>query len=496
MRLLTGDECGLIKETIPEVGRPERRDTGPTNATSQQVTVDMGIRRIDNFRQTRERGVLAMTWMDKCGRFAALRANSSVEVWEGSYGKNAKMHGKYELVQAIDNVFDSKSMSRPLFSLGYSQEMLCAGDSLGNIAIINPEKGSVVASYSAFTSNKQKSTITYTKGKVINTQQASALATSPCGRIAISGRERETTVLDVNTGSQVWKAKNLAPDAQTLLQQPVWSTALTFLSSDLILSGTAYKQVRLYDIRSNSRRPVSYTAEGLLEHRVTSLCAIDEKSYVVGDAAGCLSLLDSRVAMAKSKKSSITTIPRFVGPVGSIRQIVHHPSHPLIACVGLDRMLRTYNVITRKQIDCIYLKQRLNAVLFCDDREWQCKNDHGSSDDDGADQGIDAEDDVQDYVVSDEEGDSDRDSDDFDYSDESNEDNNSTDEKIKDKGDGCSDDDDDDDDDNGSEDEDGDDGDEKEKSEDNISSDDDSDDFENVIEDDDPFSQSRKKQRR
>ncbi|KAI2509840.1 hypothetical protein MHU86_4551 [Fragilaria crotonensis] len=453
MRLLSGDECGLIKETIPEVGRPERNETGPTNVIAHQITVDRGIQRIDDAKQTRARGVLAMTWMEKSGQFAALRANSSIEVWEGTYGDNMKKPGSYGLTQTIDNVFNSTSGGRPLLSLGCAKQLLCAADSLGNVAIVNPHKSSVVTTYTAYASSKQGPTITYTKGNVANTQLATAMATSSCGRIAIGGRERETTILDINNGAQIWKAKNLAPDAQTLLQQPVWSTALTFLTSDLLIAGTAYKQVRLYDIRSNSRRPVSYTPEGLLEHRVTALCAIDDHTYVVGDAAGCLSELDMRVAMGKSKKSTVTTVPRFVGPVGSIRQIVRHPTQPVIACVGLDRMLRTYSTKTRRQLDCVYLKQRLNCVLFCEDKQWPSKDDEIGSDDD-ADQDIDAEDDVQDYVVSDGEEDEDGDDDDDDDDD-------------KEEGD----DDDDDDDD-------GDDDDDEEEIEDSDDSDDDVDDLE------------------
>lgn len=396
----------MIKETIPEVGRPARKDSGPTNVIAHQITVDKGIQRIDGSKQSRSRAVNAMTWMETSGKFAALRADASIEVWEGTCVVRSKKFGTYNLIQTVENVFDSKSGGRPLLALGYSNERLCAADSLGNVAIVNPNKAAVVATYSAYSSSKQGATITYTKGQVVNTQLATAMATSTCGQIAVGGRERETTIMDINNGAQIWKAKNLPPDAQTLLQQPVWSTSLTFLNSTLLLAGTAYKQVRLYDIRSNSRRPVSYTPEGLLEHRVTALCGIDEHLYVVGDAAGYLSEVDIRMAMGKSKKSRTITIPRFVGPVGSIRQIVRHHTKPLIACVGLDRMLRTYSCKTRRQIDCIYLKQRLNCVLFCEDEELESDEIRY---DDVEDKDVDVEDDVQDYVVSDEEGESERD---------------------------------------------------------------------------------------
>ena len=56
---------------------------------------------------------------------------------------------------------------------------------------------------------------------------------------------------------------------------------------------------------------------------------------------------------------------RLLGPAGSVSPIVKHESLPIVACVGLDRMLRTYDIVKRKQLDCIYLKQRLNCMLIC-----------------------------------------------------------------------------------------------------------------------------------
>jgi ribosome biogenesis protein NSA1 len=405
MRLLSGDECGLIKEIIPEIGRPEKKDIGPTNVIANQVTVDKGIHRINpSTQQSRSRGVLAMTWMEKKGQFSALLANSSIEVWEGSYRDSVKKPGSYKLSQTMDSIWDSKDESQPVKALGYSKGLLCACNSQGNISIVDPNKTCVVSTYSAYSSSKQGNEITYTKGRNHNSHMASAMASSHDGKIAIGGREREIVTLDISNGNQIWKAKNLPPDPQTLLQQPVWSTALTFLSNDLLLSGTAYKQVRLYDMRSNTRRPVSFTPDGLLEHRVTTLCGYDENKYIVGDAAGYMSEIDMRFSMGKKsmKSTMITAIPRFVGPAGSIRQIIRHPTKSLIACVGLDRMLRTYHAQTRRQLDCVYLKQRLNCALFCDDDEWSSSkgNEETGTNDD---QDLDVEDDVQDYVESDEE---------------------------------------------------------------------------------------------
>jgi len=90
---------------------------------------------------------------------------------------------------------------------------------------------------------------------------------------------------------------------------------------------------------------------------------VDSNQLVVGDAAGFLYSLDMRT-LEKSRKGNLN-LARIVGPAGSIRQVVKHQSLPMIATVGLDRMLRTYDVKKRKQLDCVYLKTevKLSFVL-------------------------------------------------------------------------------------------------------------------------------------
>merc|ERR1712166_537757 len=119
---------------------------------------------------------------------------------------------------------------------------------------------------------------------------------------------------------------------QTLLQQPVWPTAIQFLNkeSNLMAVGTAYKQVRLYDVRENSktRRPTSLTPEGLLEYRVTCLCQVDEHELVVGDTAGYIYSLDIRKMGRNPKGPANRDMGRYAGPVGSVRQLKKHPTLP------------------------------------------------------------------------------------------------------------------------------------------------------------------------
>lgn len=180
----------------------------------------------------------------------------------------------------------------------------------------------------------------------------------------------------------ITQAKNLPPNPQTLLQQQIWATASQFLSetsiggsSNLLALGTAYKQLQIYDVRADAtqRRPILYTPEwdmnkeNLLDHRVTSLCQLDTNRIAVGDSAGFITALDLRKINNQKGRSLSANVGRFNGSAGSVRQIVKHDSLPIIACVGLDRMLRTYDINTRKQTHVVYLKQRLKCMLFCKD---------------------------------------------------------------------------------------------------------------------------------
>jgi ribosome biogenesis protein NSA1 len=65
-------------------------------------------------------------------------------------------------------------------------------------------------------------------------------------------------------------------------------------------------------------------------------------------------------------------------------------------------MLRIYDTTKRKQLDCIYLKQRLNCVLFGSDDTWEIGEADKVTGTEG-DYDIDQDDVVEDYVDSDDE---------------------------------------------------------------------------------------------
>jgi len=424
MRLISGDECGLLKEVMPDLGRKKVDPNALARPYSAKIHVSKGcVSRLDpKESQKRDRGVVDMVWMHEgddstddeasCSTFGVLRKNGSVDLWTANIEKKNSF-GQYSLNSTSDNIFGTKDRPRPL-GLGFFNQhnRMCAGDMLGNIAVLDCQenKCDVIQTYNSYNANKGGNTISYTPGKLQNIQLATAIAFDTVrARAAVGGREREVCLTDVSTGKLIFKTKNMPPDPQTLLQQPVWPTVIQFLNkeSNIMAVGTAYKQIRLYDVRENSktRRPTSLTPEGLLEYRVTSLCQIDENELVVGDASGDIQTIDLRRLGRNNKGPANRDLARYAGPAGSVRQLKKHPTLPRLTAVGFDRMLRIYDTKTRKQLDCVYLKQRLNCVLFHTNNSWESSDDAGviSDDDydnmDGVD--IDQDDVVEDYVDSD-----------------------------------------------------------------------------------------------
>jgi hypothetical protein len=116
----------------------------------------------------------------------------------------------------------------------------------------------------------------------------------------------------------------------------------------------------------------------------------------VADSIGDVHLLDVRkmstgryLGGRSSGRGEETGLGRLVGPGGSIRSMVVHPTRTnVLACVGLDRKLWTWDLASRngkrKPMDCVYLKQRLNCVLFCDDGGYGDATDGKDDDDDDA----------------------------------------------------------------------------------------------------------------
>lgn len=389
--VITGDECGLLKESLP-IARKEKLEV--TGANVKLLT--------DIEEMSRSNGMVDLVYLNEDEtRFAALLKDGRLRTFSidlAPYDDPKKLkHSTYKLLQELPALYDAGGGEEEpndhevAIGLYRFESKVCVCSSKGRMNIFDPENNDttgeedhVVPSYLAY------ETPQHVSAHAGNGQE---------GLVAMGGKDRETVIWDTNQGKQIWKAKNLPPDPQTLLQPQVWPTAATFLNAQTLAVGTAYHQIRIYDIRLPSqRRPISYTPfdESLFAHRITALCPHSNSATTVfvGDSAGFLSELDTRMLRGGAilrQSSNRAIVGRFVGPSGSIRQI--KTGHGTLGCVGLDRMLRIFDLKSRRQIHEIYLKQRVNCLLMSNTEEVVSSD--GDSDAD-----VDVEDKLEDYIGS------------------------------------------------------------------------------------------------
>jgi ribosome biogenesis protein NSA1 len=427
MRCITGDECGLLKETVVA---PQRKNSNTT--VGVVVKTKDGIRNINQSSMSREIGIVGLTWMNDTSlpkSFAALKIDGSIEIWGVDEDENCDSQPSsrrkipnYQHIANVAGIFGTtsnnsrpkkclpKSPHRALEVESLDNNLLCACNASGEVVVVKPfveEDNCILQQFSAFS----------------NPVATTAFAQSN-NKVAVGGRDHEMLIFDLdytttssstsdnnnnnnnnnnNSPAPIWKAKNLPPNRQTLLAYPVWPTAACFLEPNILAVGTAYHQVRIYDTRISTeagfiprRRPIAWSpfeSSSYLEYRVTAVCGMSPQQQpahglIVGDAAGYIHALDIR-KLSGSPASSSADTGRFVGPAGSVRQLAVHSTMPRLVAVGLDRMLRIYDTQTRKQLETVYLKQRLNCVLISEEE---------GDEDDSNDQDMDKEDDVRDYV--------------------------------------------------------------------------------------------------
>jgi WD40 repeat protein len=174
------------------------------------------------------------------------------------------------------------------------------------------------------------------------------------GVFGSGGREHLLRLHSVETQQNTWREKNVAHD-ELSLRQPVWITDLQFFhdSSTKLITGTAYHEARIYDINAGKRAVMNIKAA---EHMITSVAlSRDNNLIILGDGMGRLQQLDARNGRLLATFHQIA---------GSVRAVATHNSLPLLAECGLDRFLRLYDVNSRKLQGKLYLKQKLNCLLW------------------------------------------------------------------------------------------------------------------------------------
>lgn len=391
MRVITGDEFGIIKECKIPV-KPNKNEkafcSNEDGVPQRKITI-----LYKPPAPSRSQGVVSISQLpstDHLSSFAALLMDGSVHTYQTNSDSDDSIPAT--VVSKLTNIFESKkdgTITLPpsqyimdtalpvgmgtITAPSKEDQILVACNAQGHVALI--KKSRLDHQCSVVTRYQDIIPMDTAAANQKNHNYITAFATSSVAdTCALGGRNQPIHLFCLETGKIIWKSKNVKPSLITLLDDPVWTTALQFMydesnlnQKDLLVAGSAYKQIQLYDIRAQRRRPTLVSPKSLLNYRVTSLLtknASGKDTVIVGDASGGVYSIDLR--------KMNTLLHRYVGPVGSVRSIstpVTDEINPYISCVGLDRYLRVFDVARpRKSMHDIYLKQRLNCCIsYADD---------------------------------------------------------------------------------------------------------------------------------
>lgn len=269
MRLITGDELGLLKEVIPELCRPPPTDASglplqtPSwmgnvtqthrprpSATSIQAAANLyngldtsgAVQRLENgeVAMTRDRGLIALSFVKKKSngsdafQFAALRIDGCVEQWSASRDvrfddeKNSEANvtpARYRIVSSTSNVFhtdkdvndDSEEQSTakgwyinpPIRPIG----MVSTTSNGNSILAAADSSGNIsIINDSCKVISRYHAFDESREGAVLSYTKGGfannhiATCIGVGGdRVAVGGRERGVRVLDLETGKGIWK---------------------------------------------------------------------------------------------------------------------------------------------------------------------------------------------------------------------------------------------------------------------------------------------------
>ena len=181
--------------------------------------------------------------------------------------------------------------------------------------------------------------------------------------IGVGGKEVELQVWDLTRPDiYLFRAKNVKPD-NLCLRQEVWVSDLSFTSKDTVAVCSKHGQIRLYDMRTEKRRPVMELSWDKDQVSNTAINSVEEQQVIVGTSAGKMGLWDFRVGQGYKG-----LVRKYGGCVGAVRDIATSQGNQFFCAVGLDRFLRVWSVGKGGKIPThkMYLKSRLNCVLMND----------------------------------------------------------------------------------------------------------------------------------
>ena len=179
--------------------------------------------------------------------------------------------------------------------------------------------------------------------------------------VAIGGKEKDLQLWSVADRKSVFTARN-RPDDKLGLRCPVWISALSFFpgSDRRIMTATAHRQIRLYDVRAQ-KRPTHEWVVG--ERKFTAACILDDDSAVVGDTVGQVTVFDFKAGRVRCKLK---------GCAGAITTISPHPTEPCVAVSSRDRFMRVFHLEVKQGVKNkikakVYCKQALTCALYSSD---------------------------------------------------------------------------------------------------------------------------------
>lgn len=215
-------------------------------------------------------------------------------------------------------------------------------------------------------------------------------------RFAFGGRDNDVKVFDLEKGDVSWRAKNVRENS-LCLAVPVrvsslqWATTLAG-SRSLIICGTSDGKIRLYDVKAQ-RRPVfemplehgtcGYTGTTDDQPRPITASLVapvrgDAWSFFCGTTMGVLREFDlrhlpsisfspappGRKAHIKWARTQMPAKRGYPGVMGSIRGLDVHASGEVLVSVGLGRFAYVFETGRKNMETKVFLKQKLNCVLF------------------------------------------------------------------------------------------------------------------------------------
>lgn len=351
MRIITADETGLVKVVRLESGECLAVSAGEqSRARSARAICHNKAAATGNTSPTHDAGCF--------GSVHVARLAGAVETWDILEVKRAGTSGNACALSLRGTVVDC-----PVGPVALSCLPPAPGSREHSRVLTCNAEGEVQVSFAACGDKDDlPQPVKFSIRGPISAAIVTGTGVAGSASLVAGGRENDLKTWDVNTAQCTWKAKNVAHDFLDM-RQPVWISSICSLVPETegggsggrqqLVAGTAHRQVRLYDVRAQKRPTHSVDAD---EHGITTMAVgPDGREVVVADTAGLVRVLDLR----KMKWGR-----RFEGPAGSVRGVAFHPTLPVLACVGLDRMARVYDYRSTEQKFQVYLKQRLNDVVF------------------------------------------------------------------------------------------------------------------------------------